>query len=700
MTSRWARAGGILRGLPTIAVALLAACDPSGMPVTPDTEGVFTLSRSISDGSSEGGNADFWFLPPVAENPGDELEFDPQEFNPNLFPLVDICKVLAGSENTPHGSVCDPENLLVNGGAAELNGNKYRLKHQTDEGDGNMVFLVTVRLGDTELGNVHMVLGEQGGNTTVPLKVGDYLVNAGSEADIVFSIENDALCLARDSGFNQETGECTSVSVDLNEGGTVGPTSNTVFVAPGTEAGTNSSTTTFTFEDCDAAWPLATPTFSDCFQVIVEEQGVTFDPPTIVSDCRGLEEFNDDLFHDHLRLYQFTQYRAEALPEASAVCPETLGALSRPASFFARLVSGVRKLVGPQPLRANAALHRGGGGEVEEYNSNFRFSLPAQMTINGGDGLDALVGDATSTPPEVLVEWLYTANPRGPDGVGDPGGPLAGVQITFDVTGGRGSLDPGAVSQITITTGANGLASPTAWTIGNVPGINTVVASAFGVSGFGVSSSGDDPFFDVDTTFTIEQDANDGTDDEVGFITFTAEGFNQIAQQDGGPIIGIAPLGDGTQAIESFYGYGTLPAPSHTSSNTGLETPRTSILFFYDGSDQDGMVMLHDKPGGKGGCADLSFSGLAGLDFIVQDDSNDKYETPPLTSARWGWNRNGSDGGVLGVVRDAPQNIVITPGFATCRPPRGGSRIDAWTLLSGTDSHALDITKALTIKGL
>ena len=95
---------------------------------------------------------------------------------------------------------------------------------------------------------------------------------------------------------------------------------------------------------------------------------------------------------------------------------------------------------------------------------------------------------------------------------------------------------------------------------------------------------------------------------------------------------------------------------------------------------------------------------MLGLDFIVQDDSNDKYETPPLTSASWGWNRNGSDGGVLSVDRELAdrQDIDIIPGFATCRPPRGGSRINAWTLLSGadgTDSHALDITKALTIKG-
>ena len=668
------------------------------MPVTPDTEGVFSLSRSIIDGSSAGGNPDFWFLPPVAENPVDEFEFDPQEFNPNLFPLVDICEVQAGDGASVHGIACiaDP---VVDGGAAELKGNKYRLKHQTDEGDGNMVFLVTVRLGDTELGNVHMVLGEQGGNTTVPLEVGDYLVNAGSEADFVFSIENDALCLVRDPKFQDpenEDEECTSVSVDLGDGGTVGPTSSTVFVPPQDDP---TGSTTFTFEGCDATWPLATPTFGPCFQVIVEEANFTFVPATTVSDCRGLGEFDDEPFHDHLRLYQFTEDGAEALPAANPVCEQPLGAISRPSSFFGRLVSGVRKLVGPQPLRAIAALHRGGGGAAKEFESNFHFSLPAQMTINGGDGLDALIGEATSTPPEVLVEWLYTADPPGPDGVADPGGPLAGVQITFDVTDDLGgSLDPEATtmpSTVTIMTDAYSLASPDAWTVGIEPGINTVVASAFGVSG-----PGELPFFDVDAPFEAVAIERPG---QVGAVNFTAEGFNQIAQQDGGPIIGITPLGDGTQTIESFYGYGTRPERrSRTSSNTGLEMEGTSILFFYDGLDEDGMVMLHDAPGGSGGGAALTFSGPTELDFIVQDDPNDKYETPPLTSASWGWNRNGSDGGVLSIDRAVldRQDIVITPGFETCRPPRGGSRIEFWTLLSGTDPpHPLDITKALTIKG-
>ena len=389
------------------------------------------------------------------------------------------------------------------------------------------------------------------------------------------------------------------------------------------------------------------------------------------------------------------------------MCEETLGAVTRPTSFFGRLASGVRKLVGPRPLRASAALiDRGRGGEVDEYDSNFIFSLATQMSIPDDDwldGVDALVRDATSPPPEVLVEWLYT-DPLGShaDGgtvgssrVGDPGGTLPGVEITFDVTEGGGSLEPGATSPVMVPTGGSGLASLTAWT-GITLGINTVEASAFGVS-----VDGGPPFFDVSAGFTIEQDPTDGTPDEVGLVTFTAEGFDQIAQQDGGPIIGITPLGEGTETIESFYGYGTLPERrSRTSSNTGLETEGTSILFFYEGSDnEDGMVMLHDAPGGSGGCAALSFSGMDGLDFIVQDDSNDKYQTPPLTSASWGWNRNGSDGGVLSVDRVAPQDIVITPGFTTCRPPRGGSRINAWTLLSGTDSHPLDITKVLTIKG-
>jgi adhesin/invasin len=56
------------------------------------------------------------------------------------------------------------------------------------------------------------------------------------------------------------------------------------------------------------------------------------------------------------------------------------------------------------------------------------------------------------------------------------GNPAAGVQVTFNVTAGGGSL-VGAVD----TTGINGIATVASWLLGPTPGVNTVVASAVGL---------------------------------------------------------------------------------------------------------------------------------------------------------------------------------------------------------------------------
>jgi len=58
------------------------------------------------------------------------------------------------------------------------------------------------------------------------------------------------------------------------------------------------------------------------------------------------------------------------------------------------------------------------------------------------------------------------------------GDPVAGVNVTFTVTGGGGSISP--ASPATIATDAGGIATLTSWTLGTVAGVNnnTVSASA------------------------------------------------------------------------------------------------------------------------------------------------------------------------------------------------------------------------------
>jgi hypothetical protein len=91
---------------------------------------------------------------------------------------------------------------------------------------------------------------------------------------------------------------------------------------------------------------------------------------------------------------------------------------------------------------------------------------PTSMTIQAGDAQTAHVGTAVAIPPAVLLQDSFN-------------NPTAGVVVTFAVVSGGG-----VVTKPVDTTGANGIAAPTAWTLGSA-GTNTLNASVSlgGVSG-------------------------------------------------------------------------------------------------------------------------------------------------------------------------------------------------------------------------
>ncbi|MEQ1691331.1 MAG: Ig-like domain-containing protein [Gemmatimonas sp.] len=80
----------------------------------------------------------------------------------------------------------------------------------------------------------------------------------------------------------------------------------------------------------------------------------------------------------------------------------------------------------------------------------------------------ATISTDVSAPPSVLVT---DAN----------GNPVSGVSVTFALTGGGGAIVP--VSPATIVTNASGIATLTSWTVGAVPGANTVTATVAGLAG-------------------------------------------------------------------------------------------------------------------------------------------------------------------------------------------------------------------------
>jgi len=88
----------------------------------------------------------------------------------------------------------------------------------------------------------------------------------------------------------------------------------------------------------------------------------------------------------------------------------------------------------------------------------------SQIIANGGS-TSGTAGQLASIPPSVIVKDQH-------------GNPVAGVNVSFAVTGGGGSLTGGAA-----ISDANGVASAVSWTLGAVAGPNSVTASATGLSG-------------------------------------------------------------------------------------------------------------------------------------------------------------------------------------------------------------------------
>lgn len=86
---------------------------------------------------------------------------------------------------------------------------------------------------------------------------------------------------------------------------------------------------------------------------------------------------------------------------------------------------------------------------------------PASIAVNSGNGQSAIAGRAVATAPSVIVK----------DALGNP---IAGVDVTFSVTNGGGTVAPA----IAVKTNAQGIASVSSWTLGTSVASNPNTLSA------------------------------------------------------------------------------------------------------------------------------------------------------------------------------------------------------------------------------
>src|SRR5439155_23326850 len=119
--------------------------------------------------------------------------------------------------------------------------------------------------------------------------------------------------------------------------------------------------------------------------------------------------------------------------------------------------------VGPNTLTATSGTLQ---GSPVTFRANATAGAATQIAINAGDGQSARVGTAVAVPPSVIVRDQF-------------GNPVAGVAVTFAPGTGGGSVSPTSP----VTTGADGVAAVTSWTLGTVAGPNTLTAASGTLAG-------------------------------------------------------------------------------------------------------------------------------------------------------------------------------------------------------------------------
>ena len=102
-------------------------------------------------------------------------------------------------------------------------------------------------------------------------------------------------------------------------------------------------------------------------------------------------------------------------------------------------------------------------GSPVTFTATARAAAPASIAVSAGNNQSAPAGSAVPTPPAVVLRDQFD-------------NPVAGVAVTFAVAAGGGSVNP----TTPVTTGADGIAAVTSWTLGTTAGTNRLTATASG----------------------------------------------------------------------------------------------------------------------------------------------------------------------------------------------------------------------------
>lgn len=232
---------------------------------------------------------------------------------------------------------------------------------------------------------------------------------------------------------------------------------------------------------------------------------------------------------------------------------------------------------------------------------------PTTITVNAGESQAGIVGADVAAPPSVLLEDSYH-------------NPVPQVSVTFEVTSGGGTVSGG-----TATTNSSGIAAVGSWTMGTLPGTNTLQATYTGLTPISFSATAE-----ADVPAVVNLLSGDGQAATVGTqlpVLPTVEVTDQYANVlEGVGVVFAVASGGGTISGESqttnssgtatlgSWTLGTTAGTQTLSATVGELTPATITA-----------TAVADVPTTLQGATEATQTGTVGLDVdelptvLVQD---------------------------------------------------------------------------------
>ena len=472
--------------VPLFAALALGACggDDTTAP-SPVLRAPRAPAAILNDGSREGGNPDFFFLPPVVPNPSSDPDFQANAFAGGWKPVVEVCEVstsnLAGG--CVGGTVRTYSGAAVSVSPADQ---QYQVNVDTKEAwavAGRAYRFAVLLVGNERdtLGFVDIALLSGSAKNAV---TGDLVaLQDGRTIPLKFRIEKGATVPEDVTVFSETV--VTDAGTTILTGGSGGPGTFAInfptdWLPPELTdvVITVEKVNTTAGNPCTASVPNLLQT-SDCWRVssFPEIPRVTQD--LTVAFCPAIGPV--DPRYEAQTMFKFDAPETlQELPNVTTTlvnCNATqIGALDRKPGVLGTLQfglasvgRGLSKVFGPSTAYA-IDLGWGGGITASEDEvaggvfSDFFWAIPLRVDTIGGSFQSGYAGYPLASPVRVRVTGAHVhANTQD--------GPIAiaGVPVTFTPLA-------GTVGNTTVVTDANGEAA-TSWTLGSAAGTQSLTAS-------------------------------------------------------------------------------------------------------------------------------------------------------------------------------------------------------------------------------